>query len=120
MCSANQQLSFAFDQYYKSQNKAASACSFGDSAKVQTAGSVSSDCKKLLSQAGTEGTGSVTTAPTGTAISNPGGSGGASKSGSSGSGSTGTSRAARVDVELWQLGVVLVPAGMALLGMLVL
>ncbi|KAI1003789.1 1,3-beta-glucanosyltransferase [Podosphaera aphanis] len=65
MCTANQKLSFAMDQYYKSQKKAATACSFGGKASIKTT-SVSDYCQKLLGQAGPGGTGVVTAKPTGT------------------------------------------------------
>ncbi|POS83237.1 hypothetical protein EPUL_005790, partial [Erysiphe pulchra] len=63
MCLPNQQLSFAMDQYYKLQKNAQTACDFGGNAKVQSS-SMSDSCKKLLGQAGSDGTGIVTSPPT--------------------------------------------------------
>ena len=115
MCSASEQLSFAFDQYYQNQKKASTACDFNGNAKTQS-GSKSSTCSALLNQAGTAGTGTVTTAPTGTG----------SSSSSSGS-STSTKKSAagavvipRFDMGLLQLGVYVLVAGMAGAGMIVL
>lgn len=116
MCSSYQQLSFAFDQYYKAQGKASTACDFGGNAKTHTS-STSSSCSSLLSQAGTAGTGTVTTAPTGTG----------SSSGSSSSGSSTTSKSAsgaviipRFDLGLLHLGAYLLVAGAAGVGMVML
>ncbi|RKF79475.1 1,3-beta-glucanosyltransferase [Golovinomyces cichoracearum] len=64
MCLPSQQLSFAMDQYYKSQKKAPNACSFGGNAKIQSP-STAKSCEKLLAEAGSDGAGVVTTAPTG-------------------------------------------------------
>jgi len=68
MCDPYSKLSFAFNQYYLSQNAAKDACGFGGKAKTQTA-STAASCKALVSQAGTAGTGTVTTIPTGTGVS---------------------------------------------------
>ncbi|KAF4627289.1 hypothetical protein G7Y89_g10865 [Cudoniella acicularis] len=101
MCSSYQQLSFAFDQYYQSQNKASTACSFGGNAKIQT-GSTSSTCKSLLSQAGSAGTGTVTTVPTGTGSGSSSGS--SSSSTSSKTNAAGATIVPRLDIGLLQLG----------------
>lgn len=111
MCTSYQQLSFAFDQYYQSQGKASTACGFGGNAKLQTA-ATDSTCSKLLSQAGTAGTGTVTTAPTGTGSSSAG---------------TGTKTNAagamiipRFDVGLLHLSAYIFVAGMTGMGMIML
>lgn len=117
MCNGYQKLSFAFDQYYKNQNKAATACAFGGNAKTQT-GSTSNSCSGLLSQAGAAGTGTVTTAPTGT--------GSSSNSGQSASGTSTKKSAAgaviipRFDMGLVHLGAYLLAAGLAGAGMILL
>jgi len=66
VCNATEQLSFAFNQYYLSQNKASSACNFGGAAQTRTAASASGVCSALLGQAGAAGTGSVTSSPSST------------------------------------------------------
>jgi len=115
MCSTSQQLSFAFDQYYQSQKKVSTACSFGGNAKTQS-GSTSSGCSSLLSQAGTAGTGTVTTAPTGTGSS----SGSSSSSTTTKKSAAGVVVVPRFDTGLLQLGAYLVVAGMASAGMIML
>ena len=63
MCSAEQQLSFAFNAYYEAQNAAgngASACHFNGAATTQAATSATGTCASLLKVVGTAGTGSLT------------------------------------------------------------
>ena len=74
MCSASEQLSFVFNQYYKDQGSSSDACSFKGAAQVQSPQSGGSSCKSLIAQAGSAGTGTVTSAPSG------GGAGAASSS----------------------------------------
>jgi len=65
MCNPKDQLSWAFNQYYLAQNKAATACNFNGSATTQAAAkSPSGSCAGLLSEAGgPSGTGVVTDSP---------------------------------------------------------
>jgi len=118
MCSSYQQLSFAFDQYYQSQSKVATACSFNGNAKIQTS-STSNSCKALLNQAGTAGTGTVTTAPTGTG-STSGSSGTSTSSSSSKSSSAGAMVIPQFDIGLLEIGAYLLTAGLAGAGMILL
>jgi hypothetical protein len=60
MCNSTEQLSWAFDQYYKSQNSAASSCNFAGSATLQQSVAASGSCASLINQAGAQGTGTVT------------------------------------------------------------
>lgn len=91
MCNATEQLAYAFNNYYASQKSSASACSFGGSATVTSAQATGSVCSNLLQQAGTAGTGTVTSQPSGTgAVS------GSSGSGSSASSSKGAAGALNV------------------------
>lgn len=59
-CNSTEQLSFAFNQYYLSQSKASTACSFGGAAGIKVAGSNSGSCSSLIAAAGTAGTNTVT------------------------------------------------------------
>jgi len=64
MCNTQQQLSYAFDTYYKAQVKAgnsASACDFGGAATTQSPTSATGTCASLLANVGSAGT-----TPTGT------------------------------------------------------
>lgn len=117
MCDAYSQLSFAFDQYYKKQNSASTACDFDGNAKTQT-GSTSSTCKGLLSQAGTAGTGTVTSVPTGTGSSS--GSGASSSSSSTKKSAAGAVTIPSFDTSILTLGAYVLAAGLAGAGMVVL
>ncbi|KFY50587.1 hypothetical protein V496_09290 [Pseudogymnoascus sp. VKM F-4515 (FW-2607)] len=63
MCSAQQKLSFSFDQYYQSQGGKDTACDFSGNAETQT-GATADDCGSLIAAAGKDGSGTVTDAPT--------------------------------------------------------
>jgi hypothetical protein len=64
VCNSTEQLSWAFNVYYLSQSKASTACNFGGAAMTQASQSATGTCTALLNQAGTAGTGSVTSSPT--------------------------------------------------------
>ena len=76
MCNATQQLSYAFDAYYKQQNSASTACDFGGMANVVKA-SAASTCSSVLAAASS-----------GTTSSGSSGSGSGSGSGAAASSST--------------------------------
>ena len=88
-CTNIERLSYAFNQYYLNQTATntqnTSPCDFSGAAQKVTP-KLASSCKAVVSQAGSAGTGSITSTPTG---SGSGGSG-------SNSGSTSTSKAAAV------------------------
>ncbi|EFQ97364.1 1,3-beta-glucanosyltransferase gel4 [Nannizzia gypsea CBS 118893] len=72
MCSPKEQLSFAFDQYYKHQSakgNGATACDFGGAASMQKSEKPSGNCATLVGQAGQDGTGSITSGPGGSSTS---------------------------------------------------
>lgn len=121
MCNALEKLSWAFNAYYFNQSPTnrAKACDFDGNAKAQTPASVSGECRPLLSQIGSAGTGTVTSAP-------KAGSGGGSRSGS-GSGSSSTTSGAAgattvpsLNVGIFQLGAYLVCAVLTGAGMILL
>lgn len=97
MCTPEQKLSFAFNQYYLRQKKAATACDFGGLAQTQT-GSTASECSSLLNAAGTAGTATVTAVPTGAGSSS-------STSGSSASASSSKSAAGSVVIPRFEAGL---------------
>lgn len=72
VCDAKQQLSFAMDQYYKSQKSASSACDFGGFANLKTPGSSNSQCSSLISQAGSDGTKQVSSSSSSSSASSSG------------------------------------------------
>jgi hypothetical protein len=72
MCNSTEQLSFVMDQYYKSQNSQQSACNYQGAGNLKQGVTPSGTCQALMSQAGSAGTGTVT--------SKPNGSGGSSSS----------------------------------------
>jgi 1,3-beta-glucanosyltransferase GAS1 len=51
MCNSTEQLSYAFDTYYKGQQSAASACNFGGSAVLVKAAGAASSCSSVIAQA---------------------------------------------------------------------
>lgn len=63
MCSAQQKLAFAFNQYYTRNKKDSKACDFSGNGKTQKS-SVDAKCKPLVDAAGTAGLGTVTAKPT--------------------------------------------------------
>jgi hypothetical protein len=51
MCNATEQLSNAFDTYYKGQKSSANACSFGGAAAVVKPAGAASSCASVIAQA---------------------------------------------------------------------
>jgi 1,3-beta-glucanosyltransferase GAS1 len=51
MCNATEQLSYAFDTYYKGQQSVAGACNFGGAASVVKPAGAASSCSSVISQA---------------------------------------------------------------------
>lgn len=118
MCTGEQQLSFALDQYYQHQKKASTACDFGGNAKTKT-GTTPGTCANLVKAAGTAGTGTVTALPgnaqgTGTGTSSSGSPSG-SASGNAASGIVPASTTGLMAVSAY-----LLVAGMTGMGMILL
>ena len=114
MCSANQRLSWAFNQYYLNQTatntRNANPCDFSGTARKVTP-KLSDSCRGVVNQAGAAGTGSVTNAPTAT---------GANGRGSSSSGAANAVSIPTFDVALLKMGIYIfttmaVGAGMLLM-----
>ena len=128
MCNPMQQLGWALNSYYEQQlgaGNGASACDFSGSATTQAAVSPTGQCASLISQAGSAGTGTVTSAPTATGGSSGGSSSGSSSgSGSSSTGSSagvpGQSALASLNFGYLQMGLYVVCAVVAGTGMIIL
>jgi 1,3-beta-glucanosyltransferase GAS1 len=90
MCNSTEQLGFIFNQYYSAQPSGAqaSACDFGGAARTQAATTAGATCASLLKQAGTAGTGLMTSQPSGTGAAGAGGSGAAAAASSGAAGVT--------------------------------
>ena len=99
-CNANVQLSWLMNKYYIAQNKVAGACNFGGQASLQSAQAASGTCLALLNEAGSQGTGQVT--------STNGGSGSGSGSKSAASGTFGDFRILAAIVAAFLGGIALV------------
>lgn len=116
MCDAKDQLNFIINHYYEKQGQQASACDFGGSATTTATTEPTGTCNALMSQAGSAGTGTVTSQPTG-------GAGGAGASGTASS-SQGVAVpgvvVGSVGFGQMQFGAYVVSAVMAALGMLLL
>ncbi|KAF6219347.1 hypothetical protein HO133_005172 [Letharia lupina] len=88
-CSDSERLSYAFNQYYLNQTATntqnTSPCEFSGTAQKVTP-KLASSCKAVVSQAGSAGTGSITSTPTG----------GSSTGSGSSPGTTSTSKAAAI------------------------
>nr|OQO15920.1 hypothetical protein B0A51_16365 [Rachicladosporium sp. CCFEE 5018] len=124
MCSAKEQLGFALNAYYNAQSGSnqASACNFGGSATTQAATSAGGSCSSLVAEAGTAGTGVVTSQPTGTGAASGGSSGGASGSAGAASSSAGafSISAPGSSSGMWQAGSLVVVAMVSGMGMILL
>ncbi|KAI2928304.1 CAZyme family GH72 and CBM43 [Aspergillus niger] len=121
MCGAKQQLNFVLDKYWKEQGKKADACGFDGSATTTATVKATGTCSALMKEAGTAGTGTVTSKPTGTAAgsSSASGTGGVSAVGSVGSASLGKGSAI-ISIGAWQVGAYVVTGVVAGLGMVLL
>ncbi|KAF4770487.1 hypothetical protein N7455_007559 [Penicillium solitum] len=84
MCTTKQQLAFALNKYYVEQDRAADACSFDGSATVKATTKATGTCSTQMKEAGTAGTGTITTENTATSGSNSASSTASSTTSSSG------------------------------------
>jgi len=123
MCNPMQQLGWALNSYYEQQLAAgngASACDFSGSATTQAAASPTGQCAELISQAGSGGTGTVTSAPTATGGSSSGSGGSGSSTTGSSAGVPGQSTVASLNFGYVQLGLYMVCAFVTGAGMIIL
>jgi len=99
MCNSTEQLAYVLNDYYQaaaSSNKA-SACNFGGAAATKASSAGGSTCSALMAEAGTAGTGTVTSQPTGTGSGSSSGSSGGS-SGSAASSASSSKGAGNMNV----------------------
>ncbi|KAF2717655.1 carbohydrate-binding module family 43 protein [Polychaeton citri CBS 116435] len=124
MCNSTEQLAFAFDAYYQAQGSSgngASACNFGGSASTKAATKPSGTCASLMKQAGTAGTGTVTSSPTGTGSAHGSGGNSGSNDGSASTEGAGVAlRPGTMETGLLQLICYLAIAGFTGAGMVLL
>lgn len=68
MCNPQEQLGWALNAYYLAQDSSnkASACDFSGSATTQSTSALTGQCSSLVAEAGSRGTGTVTSKPSGT------------------------------------------------------
>ncbi|ODM14616.1 1,3-beta-glucanosyltransferase gel4 [Aspergillus cristatus] len=119
MCSAKDQLNFIINHYYEKQGSKASACDFGGSATTTSTTAPSGTCKSLMSEAGSAGTGTVTSQPTATGSSESE-SAFASSSSSQGAAAGGVTPSVAIGFGSVQFGAYAVTAVLAGLGMILL
>ena len=121
MCNSKAKLSFAMNQYYLQQKKkgnGASACDFSGAASTKAASKATGTCGDLMKEAGSAGTGTVTSLPTsGNGLNGNSGGGKSSTSTSSGAGSPMTVQAAAFP-GVWQIRVYIGTAVIAGAGMI--
>ncbi|KAK5707326.1 hypothetical protein LTR17_020777 [Elasticomyces elasticus] len=125
MCNATEQLAYAFNQYYAAQSSGASACAFNGAAETKAPSSAGGACSSLLAEAGTAGTGTVTSVPSGTgagsaAGGSSGGSGSGSSSAASSSAGAGINSVPSVESGLLPMAFMIVIAMVSGMGMIVL
>jgi 1,3-beta-glucanosyltransferase GAS1 len=116
MCNPQQQLGWALNAYYEIQNQAGNTdgCNFSGSATVTQGTAPTGECLSLISQAGSDGQGTVPQ-PTATGGSGSGGSG----SGSSNAGVSGFASHPST-VGMFQAGLYLLVAFVSGMGMILL
>lgn len=112
MCNATEQLAFAFNNYYAQQHSTASACNFNGAATTVSPSSVGGTCSTLLAEAGTAGTGTVTSQPSGT------GAGGSGSAASSSKSSAGINTVPSAEAGLLPMAFILALATVSGMGMI--
>lgn len=122
MCNATEQLAYAFNNYYVAQSSGASACAFNGAAATKATSSGGSACSTLINEAGTAGTGTVTSSPTGTgagaAASGSSGSSGSGSSAASSSGAAGINGIPSVESGLLPMAFIVTVAAISGMGMI--
>lgn len=121
MCDAKDQLNFIINHYYEAQGEKVSACDFGGSATTTSTTKATGTCAALMNQAGSAGTGTVTSQPTGTGGANGANGAGASSTATSSKGAAAPGVVAgTVGVGKIQFAAYIVTAALAGMGMLLL
>ncbi|KAJ5150844.1 uncharacterized protein N7482_010096 [Penicillium canariense] len=113
MCEIKYKLAFALNKYYKEQGKSATACDFSSSATTKATTAAIGTCSVQIKEAGSAGTGSVTTEATATADSS-------SSSSTSSSAGAPANLHSSVAVGYFQVGAYVATAFLTGLGMILL
>ncbi|KAK5130807.1 hypothetical protein LTR08_001641 [Meristemomyces frigidus] len=120
MCNSTEQLAYAFNAYYAAQSSVASACSFSGAAATKAPQTAGSTCSSLMAEAGTAGTGTVTSQPTGTGAGSASGSSSSGSSAASSSGAGNMNNVPGAETGLLPMAIVLALAAISGMGMIVL
>lgn len=120
MCNPMQKLSFVMNNYYNDQKAGPSACAFGGAGATKSSSSPSGTCSALINQAGTAGTGTVTSSPTAKAGGGSGGSGGSSGSSSASAGAAGINSVPSFESGLLPVAMVIAVGILSGVGMIAL
>ncbi|CAN6639470.1 1,3-beta-glucanosyltransferase Gas1p [Trichomonascus vanleenenianus] len=118
-CDAKAQLNFALNAYYEKNGKKDTACDFSGSASINSSPKTEGQCKSVLAQAGTAGTGAISASVTGTYSGAAEANATGSSSGSSSSSSSGKAKSAGDSVRASGMHKAIAAVGVFAAGLIV-